>query len=71
MTLDQDICATCDMNSTLGSVVPLAMFHWGTVLGRGGICLVAKIVETSWGLVSELLRVVISVTADRKLAAGW
>ena len=23
---DQDLCRTCDMNSTLGSVVPLAMF---------------------------------------------
>ena len=23
---DQDLCGTCDMNSTLGSVVPLAMF---------------------------------------------
>ena len=26
MKFDQDLCATCDMNSTLGSVVPLAMF---------------------------------------------
>ena len=23
---DQDLCGTCDLNSTLGSVVPLAMF---------------------------------------------
>ena len=23
---DQDLCGTCDMNSTLGSFVPLAMF---------------------------------------------
>ena len=28
MKFDQDLCATCDMNSTLGSVVPLAMFHF-------------------------------------------
>ena len=27
MKFDQDLCATCDMNSTLGSVVPLAMFQ--------------------------------------------
>ena len=27
MKFDQDLCATCDMNSTLGSVVPLAMFY--------------------------------------------
>ena len=26
MKFDQDLCATCDMNSTPGSVVPLAMF---------------------------------------------
>ena len=26
LKFDQDLCATCDMNSTLGSVVPLAMF---------------------------------------------
>ena len=26
MKFDQDLCATCGMNSTLGSVVPLAMF---------------------------------------------
>ena len=26
MKFDQDLCATCDMNSALGSVVPLAMF---------------------------------------------
>ena len=26
MKFDQDFCATCDMNSTRGSVVPLAMF---------------------------------------------
>ena len=29
MKFDQDLCATCDMNSTLGSVVPLAMFISG------------------------------------------
>ena len=28
MKFDQDLCATCDMNSTLGSVVPLAMFFF-------------------------------------------
>ena len=27
MKFDQDLCATCDMNSILGSVVPLAMFN--------------------------------------------
>ena len=27
LKFDQDLCGTCDMNSTLGSVVPLAMFH--------------------------------------------
>ena len=27
MKFDQDLCGTCDMNSTLGSVVPLAMFY--------------------------------------------
>ena len=26
LKFDQDLCGTCDMNSTLGSVVPLAMF---------------------------------------------
>ena len=26
MKFDQDLYATCDMNSTLGSVVPLALF---------------------------------------------
>ena len=26
MKFDQDLCGTCDMNSTLGSVVPLAIF---------------------------------------------
>ena len=30
MKFDQDLCATCDMNSTLGSVVPLAMFDLDT-----------------------------------------
>ena len=27
LKFDQDLCGTCDMNSTLRSVVPLAMFH--------------------------------------------
>ena len=31
--LDQDLCGTCDMNSTLGSVVPLAMFEARSVTG--------------------------------------
>ena len=26
LKFDQDLCGICDMNSTLGSVVPLAMF---------------------------------------------
>ena len=26
LKFDQDLCGACDMNSTLGSVVPLAMF---------------------------------------------
>ena len=29
---DQDLCGTCDMNLTLGSVVPLAMFFLSTPL---------------------------------------
>ena len=33
MKFDQDLCATCDMNSTLGSVVPLAMFLSDILLG--------------------------------------
>ena len=33
MKFDQDLCATCDMNSTLGSVVPLAMFSINMVQG--------------------------------------
>ena len=32
MKFDQDLCATYDMNSTLGSVVPLAMFTFGSYL---------------------------------------
>ena len=27
LKFDQDLCGTCDMNATLGSVVPLAMFR--------------------------------------------
>ena len=27
LKFDQDLCASCDMNSNLGSVVPLAMFY--------------------------------------------
>ena len=38
MKFDQDLCATCDMNSTLGSVVPLAMFC--LPLGMAAICAV-------------------------------
>ena len=30
LMFDQDLCGICDMNSTLGSVVPLAMFLEGT-----------------------------------------
>ena len=30
MKFDQNLCGTCDMNSTLGSVVPLAMFEINT-----------------------------------------
>ena len=33
--LKLDLCATCDMNSTLGSVVPLAMFQITAVLNTG------------------------------------
>ena len=34
MKFDQDLCETCDMNSTLGSVVPLAMFTTCSVLSE-------------------------------------
>ena len=34
MKFDQDLCATCDMNLTLGSVVPLAMFLLGLTLAN-------------------------------------
>ena len=36
MKFDQDLCATCDMNSTLGSVVPLAMFSISRWCADGG-----------------------------------
>ena len=44
MKFDQDLCATCDMNSTLGSVVPLALFEmltdfsfFSSLLAQGGL----------------------------------
>ena len=41
MKFDQDLCGTCDMNSTLGSAVPLAMFH----LCHGHEGIAANVVE--------------------------
>ena len=35
LKFDQDLCGTCDMNSTLGYVMPLAMFDkelWRAIL---------------------------------------
>ena len=40
MKFDQDLCATCDMNSTLGSVVPLAMFHTWNMTRSGLACII-------------------------------
>ena len=37
LKLNQDLCGTCDMNSTLGSVVPLAMFLINTYMVRCAI----------------------------------
>ena len=38
MKFDQDFCGTCDMNSTLGSVVPLAMFFvWWSRKRKGNV----------------------------------
>ena len=34
MKFDQDLCGTCDINSTLGSVVPLAMFMYNPLIQR-------------------------------------
>ena len=39
MKFYQDLCETCDMNSTLGSVVPLAMFFYPYLSIQRSLCI--------------------------------
>ena len=71
MKFDQYLCLNFDMNSTLGSVVPLAMFLyiWNPHLLFRDIMVGGKIIPTNtlvFGLFAEILKVrgdIIHITA--------